>query len=136
MLVPGKESTEEENTAMQTAASLGAEQITERSAEKAVTTPKKVRKSRARPAGRRAVVRILGESLDAFSKDLSSFMKDDEATAGRLEKQVSQISAELNSVKSRFSKESAVAARKQEAYLSKMLGKLEAKPKKKARVKK
>ena len=121
---------------MQTAASLGAEQITERSAEKAVTTPKKVRKSRARPAGRRAVVRSLGESLDAISKDLSSFMKDDEATAGRLEKQVSQISAELNSVKSRFSKESAVAARKQEAYLSKMLGKLEAKPKKKARVKK
>ena len=97
----------EENTAMQTAASLGAKQITERSEEKAVTTPKKVRKPKATPAGRRAVVRILGESLDAFSKDFSSFMKDDEATAGRLEKQVSQISAELNSVKSRFSKESA-----------------------------
>ena len=120
---------------MQTAASLGAEQITEGSGEKTVTTPEKV-KSKVRRVGKRAVLLRLRENIGAISKDLSSFRKNDEASAKRLEKQVSQMHSEVTLLKSVISKESTDAMKKQEAYVSKILAKLESKPRKKGRSKK
>ena len=127
---------EEENAAMQTAAFLGAEQTTEGSAEKTVKTPEKVGKPKVRRAGKRVVLLRLRENIGAISKDLLSFRKNDESSAKRLEKQVSQMHSEVTSLKSVISKESVDAMKKQEAYVSKILAKLESKPKKKGRSKK
>jgi hypothetical protein len=126
-------STERENTAMGLATSLGAEQPTESSAEHAATTTEK---PKARTSGRRAVLRDLRENVGAISKDLSSFRKNDEVSAKRLEKQVSQMHSEVTSLKRLISKESADAMKKQEAYVSRILAKLNSKPRKKAKGKK
>jgi hypothetical protein len=126
-------STEKENTAMRLATSLGAEQPTESLAEHAATTTEK---PKAVTSGRRAVLRNLRENVGAISKDLSSFRKNDEVSAKRLEKQVSQMHSEVTSLKRLISKESADAVKKHEAYVSKILAKLDSKPRKKAKRKK
>ena len=123
-------STEEENSAMATAASLGAEQTT---AEQAVTATEKPKTGR---GGRGRVLRGLTENVGEISKDLSSFRKNYEASASRLEKQVSQLRSEVASLKSHNSKESAGAVKRQEVYLSKILAKLNTEPGKKAKGKK
>ena len=123
-------STEKENTAMGLATSLGAEQPTESSAEQAVTTTEK---PKARTSERRAILRSLRENVGAISKDLSSFRKNDEVSAKRLEKQVSQLRSEVTSLKSLISKKSADAVKKQEAFASRILAKLDSKPRKKAK---
>jgi len=126
-------SIEKEKTAMGFAASLGAKQPTESSAEQAATTTEK---PKARTSGRRALLLSLRENVGAISKDLSSFRKNDGVSAKRLEKQVSQMHSEVTSLKRFISKESADAVKKQEAYVSKILAKLDSKPKKKAKGKK
>ena len=115
------------------AASLGARQPTESSAEPAATTTKK---PKAGTSGRRAPLLSLSENVGAISKDLSSFRKNNEVSAKRLEKQVSQMHSEVISLKSFISKESVDAVKKQEVYVSKILAKLDWKPRKKAKGKK
>jgi len=130
-----KEEEEEEDVAMLTAASLGAEQLTEGLAEKPITTPEKKRKLKAKRP-RRAVLFRVRNNIGAISKDLSSFRKNDQASSRRVEKQISQMRSELTSLKSAILKERVGAMKKREAYMSKLLAKLEFKPKKKERGKK
>ena len=129
----GEGSAEKDNTPLGLAASLSPKQPTESSAEHAATTTEK---PKARISGRRALLLILREKVGAVSKDLSSFRMNYEVSAKRLEKQVSQMHGEVTSLKSLISKESAYAVKKQEAYVSKILAKLDSKPRKKAKGKK
>jgi hypothetical protein len=64
--------------------------------------------------------------------DLSSFRKNDEVSTKRLEKQVSQKHSEVTSLNRLISNESADPVKKQEIYVSKILAKLDSKPRKKA----
>ena len=115
-------SAEKENNAMSEAASLGAEQST-------AAAPEQVKRLKAKAGGKRSALRILSENVDTVAKDISGFRKNHEASAKKLEKQISQVRSELGSLKSQISKENTIATGKQEDYLSKILAKLSAGPK-------
>lgn len=120
----------EETGAMEEATSYGAESAPEAQAPKVEAKPK------AKTSGRRAALRIIREGVDAVSKDIATLRKAHEVNEKRLEKQVASLRSEVASLKSHISKESVAARKKQEAFLSKILAKVSAKPKPAAKPKK
>lgn len=116
-------STEEEQGVAGEETPYGAEQV-ETSQESVAAGPVAKSKPKAKSTGRRAALRILRENVDSLSKDLSGFRKTQEISSKKLEKQVVAIRGEVTALKSYFSKETARATSKQEAYLKKILAKV------------
>ncbi|MGI0091062.1 MAG: hypothetical protein ACREBS_05090 [Nitrososphaerales archaeon] len=130
------EEQEEKSTAGEEV-SYGAGHAEETSQEEEAGAGQPTERPKQRSSGRRAALRILRENVDGVSKDLTSFRKNHEVSAKKLEKQVSSLRSEVASLKSFISKESARARSKEEAYLNRILSKLntpkaKSKPKKKA----
>jgi len=80
-------------------------------------------------SGRRAALRIVRENVDRLTKEVAAFRKSNDASAKRVEKQISALRSDISALKSVIARENTRARDKQESWNNRLWSKLSAAPK-------